>query len=427
MIRHRKSEHGLITILALLIMTALLSLSSGYINVTMREGDMVKMLKNADQAREAALAGTRLAAGALIKDLIDDGGTPYDGFDEEWFNLTNKTADGTIEPFPLDAAAGVYFHVTVIDMDGRPRFNVSNALTIGAAQLMRVLPGYSSTQANALIANNYLTISEVARTNNLGNERMTYVSPYGNSTDDSVNINTVDALDNMGLTDPPDVLNSIFARLTIAGVSVPPCASTAGAGFPGGSFAVALVRYRRGAAAGLSAVGTATTQDELLTRNSGGGHGGAYAVVQDDPHYEFGPSLRTTRVGFTPATSTGTSRVGDFCRQATNVAASFCLASGKKTYASCVMWAKEANTTGVFLIRSKGWVLKNPTTADKVDGDKSAMYQVLHIVKRTTTGYDDIFHREWWQDRQDMYLSGYTSGDYDWENTLYVTDKSDNL
>ena len=84
---------------------------------------------------------------------------------------------------------------------------------------------------------------------------------------------------------------------------------------------------------------------------------------------------------------------------------------------------KEANTSGIFAIRSKGWVLKNPNDADKIGGDKAAQYQVLHIIKRTTTGYDDLYHREWWQDRQDMYDAGYSTGDYDWENTIYIYDK----
>ena len=86
----RTSESGFITILALLIMTALLSLATGYLGIVDREGEVANRLKRADQARQAAIAGTRLAAGALIKDLGGTWPSTYDGFDEPWFSLTTR-------------------------------------------------------------------------------------------------------------------------------------------------------------------------------------------------------------------------------------------------------------------------------------------------------------------------------------------------
>lgn len=418
----RPAERGLITIMALLIMTALLALSIGYVRVTMFEGNMVKMLRKADEAREAALAGTRLAAGALIKDLIDDGASPYDGLDEDWFNLTNKTTDGSIDPWPLDPVEGVYFQVTVIDMDARVRYNTSAALQGDAKSLIEALPLYTATQRDNITANNYMTIMENGRSPGLGNEMMTYLSPYGDGTDIKVNVNTVDSLDNGGSSDPPDVLNSILFRIynSSSGTIVPNCGNTvvatnSNAG-PLGDFARSIMRFRRGAAAGLSDIGTATNPDLELT--GGVGHGGPYAVVQDDPHYEFGPGpLRSTK---TITVAGGASRPGEFCRQG---GGGNCTAVPRRAYGLCLKWMKEANTSGVFLIRSLGWVLVDPSAADKVHSARMAQYQVLHILKRTTSGYDDLYHREWWQDRQDMYNAGYTTGDYDWENTIYVYDK----
>lgn len=383
-------QSGVITILALLIMSALMTMSLGYLSVTEREGLMAKRLVHADQARQAAIAGVRLVAGVLIEDA--GGAGTSDSLRENWNLLTFNTS-GTEQPYALDSTRGIYFTVNTVDLSGRVKINRSATDNANTDLLVIDLTWYTSQGAlrTDLYNNDYMTFSELARASGIGDELGTYLSHYG--TDLKVNINTVDQFDNFDAAEPPDILRALVYKTSLSDIP-PGCVKGTNGTITSTtreSVRRALVRYRRSGV--------------------GGSGGSAYDATTDDWFKDFNIN----------SVASGTaSDIGEWCRAAYGGG---CTANTMRTYSICYNYAR-ATSEGYFAIISEGYTMKNPADDPTDTTKRENRFKILHIIYRTSSGYQDLYHREWFQTRQDLIDGGYSTSAYEVNNTFHVWDKT---
>lgn len=367
-----RSQKGFITLLSLVVLTFIISLASAYLTAGSKEVDIARLLLSADQARLASLAGSRLAAGLLVQDAVSAPAEDHHG--ENWYLVTENTA-GTIVPYALDSNQGIYFQVLVVDMSGRYKPNATDGVT--AASMIARLPNYGTTAANGCVSGNYWTVSEFAFVTNLSDDRVTGVSPYGR--DHRVNINTADIRDPITANDPPDIINAMMKL--VAG-----SAST-----KANTYSRKLLRSRRGGAG----------QDNNAAYNP-------YATDNN-------PAGVATTLG---AWST--------------YAAAFTTPTTNIVQRSQINWVAQTfgrlNSEGFFLIKSSGWVVKDPSAGSCPDPTlncRESQYQVMRFVKRSSTGYQDCASREWYYEKRDLPVPPYVvNSSYDYENSFFIYDSN---
>ncbi|OGH56212.1 MAG: hypothetical protein A3G34_13455 [Candidatus Lindowbacteria bacterium RIFCSPLOWO2_12_FULL_62_27] len=370
--RERRPQKGFISLLALVILAFIISLASAYLTAGSKEINVAQLLLSGDQARLAALAGVRLTAGLLVQDVVSSSAVDHHG--ENWYLVTESTAGATV-PYALDSVQGVYFHVLVVDLSGRPKANATNSAK--SASLIDKVPNYDAAAANSCVNGDYWTISEYAFVGGLSDDRVTGVSPYGR--DVAININTVDLKDDYSALDPPDIIGAMM-KLVAGSTST-----------------------------------NAPTYSRKLLRCRRGGSGQDANAVYDDWTKDNNPTGVANNLGAWSAYATA------FTSPTTNTA--------QRTQ---INWVAQnygrLNSEGFFLIKSQGWVVKDPgagSCPDPTVGCREAQYQVMRIIKRSATGYQDCANREWYFEKRDLPVPPYiVNSSYDYENSFFIYDSN---
>lgn len=373
--RLAKREGGFITLMALIILTFILSVANAYFVAGTKEINIATLLLSGDQARQAATAGVRLTAGILVQDAIVAPATDHHG--ENWYLVTENTA-GTKVPYALDTARGVYFHILVVDLSGRAKPNATDDAT--TTLLVDKLASWSTASATAAAANNYWTVAEYGQLAGIANDRVTGVSPYG--TDFRININTADVKDDVNFGDPPDITQTLLKAI------------------------------------GGTASSNANTYSRRLVRQRRGGLAESCNAAYNPPLTDNNPAYVATTIG---AWSTmAASWVSDACGSNPSTATEALVRDAAVTYG-------RINSEGFFLIKSIGWVVKDPSAGSCPDpslGCREAQYTVMRTVRRTTAGYQDCANREWYNERRDLPAPPYAAGNYDYEMTYFIIDSN---